>query len=292
LVGNSALIVGVATFGRKPGRDNWDLMPTPIIELSNLTSIRGGVRVLHELSLTIAPGQHTAILGPNGAGKSSLMRLLMLEDRPLAVEGRPPLQLFGRASWDLMELRRRLGVVTGDFDANFGRSTSRGRVSGLEVALSGLFGSQGVFSNFAVTPGMRDQAADALHRVHADHLAAKPLNEMSTGERRRVLIARALVTRPDALLLDEPTTGLDMVARHQFMESVRSLARAGTTTILVSHHVEEIVPEIERVVLLRAGRIAFDGRADEALTAESLESVYGAPVVVSRSGGYFHVRIA
>jgi iron complex transport system ATP-binding protein len=107
-----------------------------------------------------------------------------------------------------------------------------------------------------------------------------------------VLIARALVTRPDALLLDEPTTGLDMVARHQFMESVRSLARAGTTTILVSHHVEEIVPEIGRVVLLRAGRIAFDGPADEALTAESLESVYGAPVVVSRSGGYFHVRIA
>src|SRR4051794_24288240 len=129
-------------------------MPTPIIELSNLTSIRGGVRVLHELSLTIAPGQHTAILGPNGAGKSSLMRLLMLEDRPLAVDGRPPLQLFGRASWDLMELRRRLGVVTGDFDANFGRSTSRGRVSGLEVALSGLFGSQGVFSNFDVTRGM------------------------------------------------------------------------------------------------------------------------------------------
>jgi iron complex transport system ATP-binding protein len=267
-------------------------MPTPIIELANLNSIRGGVRVLHDLSLTITPGQHTAILGPNGAGKSSLMRLLMLEDRPLAVDGPPPLQLFGRSSWDLVELRKHLGVVTGDFDANFGWSTSRGRVRGVDVALSGLFGSQGVFSNFEVTAAMREQASEALDRVGAAHLAAKLLSEMSTGERRRVLIARALVTRPAALLLDEPTTGLDLVARHRFMEAVRSLARGGTTTIIVTHHVEEIVPEIERVVLLRAGRIAFDGPAVSALTADSLEPVFGAPVVVTRSAGYFHVRLA
>jgi iron complex transport system ATP-binding protein len=267
-------------------------MATPVIELTNLTSMRGGVAVLHDLSLAIAPGQHTAILGPNGAGKSSLMRLLMLEDRPLATDGTPPLRLFGRSSWDLMELRRHLGVVTGDFDANFGWSTSRGRVRGLDVALSGLFGSQGVFGNYAVTDRMREQAADALHRVDAAHLAEKPLNEMSAGERRRVLIARALVTSPGALLLDEPTTGLDMVARHRFMESVRALARAGTTTIIVTHHAEEIVPEIQRVVLLQAGRIAFDGPPEDALTPQRLEAVFGAPVVVGRSAGYFHVRLA
>jgi len=267
-------------------------MPTPVIELNNLTSMRGGVRVLHELSLAIVPGEHTAILGPNGAGKSSLMRLLMLEDRPLASDGIPPLQLFGRASWDLMELRRHLGVVTGDFDANFGWSTSRGRVRGSDVALSGLFGSQGVFATHQVTDAMREQALDALLRVDAMHLAQKPLNEMSAGERRRVLIARALVTRPRALLLDEPTTGLDMVARHRFLESVRALARAGTTTIIVTHHVEEIVPEIRRVVLLRNGRIAFDGATEDGLTPERLGDVFGAPVVVGRSAGYFHVRLA
>jgi iron complex transport system ATP-binding protein len=264
----------------------------PVLELCNLTSIRGGVRVLHGLSLRIAAGQHTALLGPNGAGKSSLMRLLMLEDRPLAGEGSPPLRLFGRASWDLMELRQRLGVVTGDLDASFGMSTSRGRVSGADVALSGFFGSQGVFANFAVTAAMRAQAVDALRRVDAEYLAAKPLCEMSAGERRRVLIARALVTRPDALLLDEPTTGLDLVARHRFMESVRALARDGTTVIIVTHHVEEIVPEIARVVLLKDGRIAFDGPTEQALDAARLEAVFGAPVIVTRSGGYFHVRLA
>jgi len=118
------------------------------------------------------------------------------------------------------------------------------------------------------------------------------LHEMSAGERRRVLIARALVTRPQALLLDEPTTGLDLVARHRFMESVRLLARAGTTTILVTHHVEEIVPEIQRVVLLQDGRLAFDGTPEEALSAERLTQVFGAPVVVTQSAGYFHVRLA
>lgn len=268
------------------------LMAEPILEFCNASSMRGGNRVLHHLSLRIDPGEHTAILGPNGAGKSSLMRLVMLEDRPLATDGPPPLRLFGRASWDLMELRTRLGIVTGDLDAGFGLGTSRGRVRGFDVALSGLFGSQGVFPHHEVTPGMRDQAVDALRRVDAAHLAGKPLNEMSTGERRRVLIARALVTRPDALLLDEPTTGLDIVARHRFMESVRALARGGTTTIIVTHHVEEIVPEIERVVLLQDGRIAFDGPAVDGLTAQRLDHIFGAPVVITRSNGYFHVRLA
>ena len=267
-------------------------MSVPVLELRNLSSMRGGVRVLHNLSLTIQPGQHTAILGPNGAGKSSLMRLLMLEDRPLHADEPAPLRLFGQATWDLMELRKHLGVVTADFDANFGKGTSRGRVRGFDVALSGLFGSQGVFGHYDVNEEMRAGADQALRRADATHLANKLLNEMSTGERRRVLIARALVTRPAALLLDEPTTGLDLVARHRFMESVRALARDGTTTILVTHHVEEIVPEIDRVVLLAGGRIAFDGPAAEALASERLEPVFGAPVEVSYNGGYFHVRLA
>jgi iron complex transport system ATP-binding protein len=138
---------------------------------------------------------------------------------------------------------------------------------------------------------MRRQGHEALERVEASHLAGKLLNEMSAGERRRVLIARALITRPDALLLDEPTSGLDLVARQRFMESVRRLAREGTTLILVTHHVEEIIPEVRRVVLLRRGRIAFDGSPEEALTADRLQEVFGGPVAVVRSGGYYHVRV-
>ena len=264
----------------------------PVLELSHATLIRGGARVLEDFSLTIEAGEHTAILGPNGAGKTSLMRMLTLDDRPLPADnGVPPMRLFGRDRWDLTELRSRLGVVTGDLDAGFGMGTSRGRVRGLDAAVSGLLGSHGLFSHHEVTPAMIEQGRVALERVEAPHLAAKPLNEMSAGERRRVLIARALVTRPDALVLDEPTSGLDLVARHRFMETVRRLAQDGTTVILITHHVEEIIPETRRVVLLQRGRVAFDGAPSDALTDARLAAIFGAPVRVSSSDGYYHVRV-
>jgi iron complex transport system ATP-binding protein len=264
----------------------------PLLELANATLIRGGTRVLERLSLRIDPGEHTAILGPNGAGKTSLIRMLTLEDRPLAsMQPPPPLRLFGKSVWDLTELRRHLGIVTGDLEADFGRWTSRGRVSGLDAAVSGLLGSEGIFSHHEVTDAMRDRGRAALERVDAAHLAMKRLTEMSAGERRRVMIARALITNPDALILDEPTTGLDFVARRRFMETVRRLAQAGTTVILVTHHVDEIIPEIRRVILLHDGRVAFDGTPDEALTCTHLTAVYGDEVRVERSGHYFVMRM-
>jgi iron complex transport system ATP-binding protein len=180
--------------------------------------------------------------------------------------------------------------VTGDLDAGFGMGTSGGRVRGLDVALSGLLASHGVFAHHDVTDEMRTRAVHALARVEAGHLADRPLNELSAGERRRVLIARALITTPDALVLDEPTAGLDPVARHRFMESIRRLAQAGTTLIVVTHHIDEIIPEIQRVVLLREGKIAFDGPVEEGLTSERLGNLFGGAVVVERSRGYYHVR--
>jgi iron complex transport system ATP-binding protein len=263
----------------------------PLVELTNATLIRGGHPVLHGVSLTIGRGQHTAILGPNGAGKSSLIRMLTLDDRPVWQNGRPSLRLFGQDLFDTEEVRRRLGVVTGDLDAAFGMSTSRGRVTALHVAVSGLFGSQGIFAHHAVTEAMWRDARTALTRIEAEHLAFRPLNELSTGERRRVLIARALVTRPEALVLDEPTAGLDIVARHQFLDSMGRLARQGTTVILVTHHVEEILPETKQVALLREGGIVFAGPPAQALTASRLTALFGAPLTVDRSGAYYHVRI-
>ena len=169
---------------------------------------------------------------------------------------------------------------------------SGGRVPGLDVATSGLLGSHGVFFHHDVTPEMRQLGREALARVDALHLAAKPLNQMSAGERRRMLIARALVTRPEVLLLDEPTTGLDFVARQQFMESVGRLAREGTTILIVTHHIEEVIPETRRV--RAAGRAAASrstARPRRRSTAERLGAVYGAPLEVGKSGGYYHVRV-
>ena len=263
----------------------------PLVELVESTLVRGRARVLEDVSLAIRRGEHTAILGPNGAGKSSLIRMFTLDDRPLQSDGVPSLRFFGREIWDVDELRRHIGVVTGDLDATFGMGTSAGRVVAMDVALSGLLGSQGVFAHHEVTNEMRARARAALDRVEALHLAERPLRELSAGERRRVLIARALVTNPQALVLDEPTSGLDLVARHRFMDAVGRLAREGTTVILVTHHVEEIIPDTRQVVLLRAGRVMFAGPSEEALTAPRLSELFGAPLTVERSGGYYHVRL-
>ena len=250
--------------------------------------------MLDSLTLTISRGEHVAIVGPNGAGKSSLIRLLTLEDYPLAAAdgGEPPLQLFGQARWDAAELRSRMGIVSADVHDRFTDGPWVAQVPGLDVVLSGFFASRGVFKHHDVTEAMRERARDALIRVGALHLAAARLDRLSTGEARRVLIARALVHAPEALVLDEPTTGLDVVARHRFMEQVRHVAREGTTVLLVTQHIDEIFPEIRRVVVLREGRIIGDGPKDEVLRGAALATAFGGPLRVTCEDGYYYVRPA
>lgn len=247
--------------------------------------------MLDGITLTIQRGEHTAIVGPNGAGKSSLIRLLTLDSYPLANrDGEPPMRLFGRDRWDAAQLRARLGIVSPDLHNRFTGGAWVARVRALEAVLSGFFASQGVFDHHTVTPQMREQATAALARMEALHLAETRLDHMSTGEARRVLIARALVRTPEALVLDEPTAGLDIVARLRFMERVRQIARDGTTILLVTQHVDEIFPEIGRAILLNRGRIVDDGPTGRVLKGPGLAEVFGGPVSVTRQDGYYYVR--
>ena len=253
--------------------------------------VLGGTRVLDRLTLSIAAGEHTAILGPNGAGKSTFIKLLTLQQYPLATGDASPIRVMGQDRWDVFELRSKLGIVSADLHDRFVHGNSNGVVTGLDAVVSGFFATHGVFRHQRVTDVMRRQAMDALDRVDAARLAGATLDTMSTGEARRVLIARALVHRPAALVLDEPTRGLDLVSRHAFMERVRAIARESTTIILVTHHAEEIIPEIGRVILLRRGRVAFDGAKAQVLTAEYLSHAFDAPLSVEQRDGYFHVRV-
>jgi iron complex transport system ATP-binding protein len=269
----------------------------PLLELNNASVVLGGVRVLDRLSLAIPVGQHTAILGPNGAGKSTFIKLLTLQLYPAvdnaggSVADVPAIRVFGQDRWDVFQLRSRLGIVSADLHDRFVHGNSNGVLTGLDAVVSGFFATHGIFAHQRVTDAMRRQAMDALERIEAGALARATLDTMSTGEARRVLIARALVHRPVALVLDEPTRGLDLVSRHHFMERVRSVARQGTTILLVTHHVDEIVPEIERVILLRRGRIASDGLKPDVLTPTHLSHAFDAPLAVDQTDGYFHVRV-
>ncbi len=260
----------------------------PLIELDRASVVRGDATALHALSLRISLGRHTAILGPNGCGKSTFIKLIDRELYPLAREGEAPVRVFGQDRWNVQALRNRLGIVTGDLTRDLQEMY---RLSVEDAVLTGCFATLVLHPDTEITAGHRQRAHEALARVGATALAPRPCAELSTGEMRRVLIARALVNRPQALLLDEPTTGLDLVAQQHFLSLLRELAGQGVTLVLVTHHIEEIVPEIGRVILLREGRVLADGARDAVLTSELLSQAYGGALRVQRDGDSFRATM-
>ncbi len=266
-------------------------MSAPVLELRDATVVKGGQPVLHGLRLSIDEGQHTAIVGPNGAGKSVLVGLLTHYERALAGDdGDEPVRVFGERRWNVSELRTQLGVVSPALHQQFVRGNSEGRITGEAAVVSAFLASHGILRYGVVTAAMRARAREALQQVGAAHLAARSLDQMSSGEARRVMLARVLAPAPRALVLDEPTTGLDLAARHAFMERVRDIARAGTTILLITHHVEEIVPEIDRVLFLKDGRLVADGRREAMLTSARLSDLFDTPVVADMVDGYVYAR--
>jgi iron complex transport system ATP-binding protein len=255
----------------------------PLIELDRACVIRGQVRVLHDLSLRIEQGQHTALLGPNGCGKSSFIKLITRELYPLAHgDGTVAVRVLGQNRWQVDRLRSQLGIVTGDLSSNLSDMPG---LTVEEAVLTGFFASFVVPAFREVTPEMRERARETLAMTGALPLLQRGYAELSAGETRRVLIARALVNRPQALLLDEPSTGLDLIAREQLIATMRELARQGITLVLVTHHIEEIIPEIERVVMLRGGKILADGSRAELLRDGPLSELFGGPIrVVDQAG--------
>ena len=255
----------------------------PLIELDQACVIRGQVRVLHDLSLRIEQGQHTALLGPNGCGKSSFIKLITRELYPLAHgDGTVAVRVLGQNRWQVDRLRSQLGIVTGDLSSNLSDMPG---LTVEEAVLTGFFASFVVPAFREVTPEMRERARETLAMTGALPLLQRGYAELSAGETRRVPIARALVNRPQALLLDEPSTGLDLIAREQLIATMRELARQGITLVLVTHHIEEIIPEIERVVMLRGGKILADGTRAALLRDGPLSELFGGPIrVVDQAG--------
>lgn len=264
----------------------------PILEMNDATVRRDGINILDHLSLTIQMNENTAIIGPNGSGKSTFIKLITQEIYPIAnKEGAPPVRMFGKDQWILEELKSKLSIVSSDLQNSFLHNTKDGHISGLDVVVSGFFSSLRLFPHQTISDDLFEKAKETLSLMDATHLSQKFLDEMSTGEIRRVLISRALVTEPEVLILDEPTTALDFVARHKFMEQIRKIVQSGTTLILVTHHIEEVIPEIERVVLLKDGRKAFDGSKKEILNSKNLSEIYDHPVKLNGNNGLYKVHV-
>jgi iron complex transport system ATP-binding protein len=271
--------------------------------MRNVSVALGDRIVLHDIHLTIQAGEHVAILGANGCGKSTLIRTMNCELYPVIPDSgspTPEVRIFGRSRWDLTELRHYFGVVSDTHPGLY--STSRapdtagsatGRTTGLNAVIAGFFSASTLWPNLIVTEEMRLRAAEALERIHASHLTNHLVGEMSAGEKRRILIARALVHRPRQLLLDEPSNALDLAAQRNLRESMRSLIHPkdgseSTGLILVTHHLGDIPPEIDRVILMQQGRIAADGPRTELLTALVLSKLLGTEVRIGQQDGWLH----
>jgi iron complex transport system ATP-binding protein len=256
----------------------------PLIDFRNVTVQRGDRVVLDGVTLSLAQGEHAAIVGPNGSGKSTLIKLISRELYPRLKDDAWHLRILGRDRWHLFDLRNHLGIVSNDWMQMCTRD-----YSGYEIVLSGFFGSVGIWPNHKVTSGMESKAREVMELLEISHLAERNTNELSSGEARRILIGRALVHDPQALVLDEPTSSLDLRATTELREILRKLAQRGISIIMVTHHLADIIPEIRRVVLIRDGRIIHDGAKEELLNAQTLTKLFGIPVEVLERGSYYHV---
>jgi iron complex transport system ATP-binding protein len=253
-----------------------------LLDYENVTVYRGDRVALNRIAFAIRSGEHVAILGPNGSGKSTLIKTMTRECYPYRGDGPVRLRIMDRDTWSVFELRAMLGIVTNDLIASCTR-----HLTARDVVVSGFFSSIGLWPHHEVTPEMDRRAAEALARLEAAHLWDRFLDELSSGEARRVVIARALVHDPKALVLDEPTNSLDVRSTYELREIIRRIAREGLTVILVTHHLTDIIPEIQRVILLKNGQIVLDGPKRDVLTTAALADLYGVPIEVSERGGYY-----
>ncbi|MEY4589913.1 MAG: hypothetical protein RL497_1989 [Pseudomonadota bacterium] len=259
-------------------------MNPPYLEIHQADVYQGARQVFNRLNLTLNYGEHTAILGPNGAGKSTLIKLLTREIYPRVAED-SHVKINGSERVIIWELRKIIGLVSQDLQTGYD-----GHIKAFDVVLSGLFGSVGVHMHEHPSPEQRQLAAQALHQVGLGDCADNYYVQLSTGQQRRLLLARALIHKPRVLILDEPTNGLDLQGAFELIRLLRTLSNQGVSLLLVTHHLTEIIPEITRLILLKQGQVVGDGKKAELLTDANLSQLYNTPLALKLDEGFYSAR--
>lgn len=256
---------------------------TPLIDIKNATIYRGSTRVFNKLTLRINQHEPAAILGPNGSGKTTLLKVISRElYATQAVDA--SVKILGRETWNVWELRSHIGIVSHDLQARY-----HGKTTGLDVVLSGFLSSIGIHGSLAgrISSSQAVKAEEVMNALGVGDLAGSQLRNMSTGQQRRCLLARALVHDPDTLILDEPTAGLDLAASFDYLARIRQLTTEGRNIVLVTHLINEIPAEIDRVILLREGKVVADGSKDKVLTEQNLQRTYDVDLRLAKVDDYY-----
>lgn len=263
-----------------------DTRTPPFFELHNAVVQRAGAPILSIESFDLAEGEHLALLGPNGSGKSTFVKLITREVLPLHRD-EPPVRFRGRDRATLAEVKQSLGVVSSSMQDQVAV-----HLPSVDVVAGGLFGTLGVpvRADDAAVDDARVRALGAMELLGVDDLASRDIMTLSTGQARRVLIARALVHDPDALVFDEPCTGLDPEGMYYVRSSMRTLAQAGKSIVLVTHYPEDIIPEIKRVVLLKDGLVHADATKESLMNDQVMSELFDVPLRVQRMSAPAPVR--
>ena len=255
------------------------------VEFRNVSMVRNGIRILDSLSLHIDTGESVALIGPNGSGKTSLMKILKGDARPYYDENAETVcRLFGEDRWNIFDLRSRIGVVSMDLQARFSDRTSV-----VAAIMSGFFRTTDIHKDHVITDQMIDDVKEAAARVGIGDKLDKEMGRLSLGEKRRVLIARALVPKPGMLLLDEPMASLDISVRTEFRNMLDRLITNGTGMVLITHDLEDIPAGIRRVIMMKGGRIFDDGCKERLLTSERVSSLFSYDIKVTEENGTYRM---
>lgn len=252
-----------------------------MIEFHQVTAYQQQTHVFDRLSLRIGPYERVAILGPNGAGKSTLLKLINRELYPVAQEG-SYLKLFGSETIHLWQLREKIGFVSHDLQENYTPFTTA-----LEVVVSGFFGAVGAYEHLQATDIQVERARETMRKVGIAQDEACLFQRLSTGQRRRLLLARALVHQPEALIFDEPANGLDLGASQTMLALLRSFCSEGRALIVTTHRLDEVIPDIDRVILINQGRVIADGQKADILTSKNLSELYQTKLNITEKNGWY-----
>jgi iron complex transport system ATP-binding protein len=254
-----------------------------VLQLTDVSLVRQGRALLADVDLSVREGERWALIGANGAGKSTLLSLAGAQVHPTTGTVEVLGRRLGRV--DIRELREHIGHVNP-------RHPLQSPLSIEQVVLTGLTGTTELMMRWEPTDEQRRRTADLLSTLGIAAIAQEPWTTLSQGERGRALIARALITEPELLLLDEPATGLDVAAREKLLTTIDAVhaAQPRLASVLVTHHLEELPSSTTHAVLIRQGRITAQGLAREVLTTANVTHAFDHPIEISRRDGRWSAR--
>ncbi|MEE4024787.1 ABC transporter ATP-binding protein [Gordonia sp. PKS22-38] len=266
------------------GADEYESDPDLLVDFRDVTLVRGGNTLVGPVSWQVELDERWVVIGPNGAGKTSLMRLASAQEHPTAGAAFILNERLGKV--EVRELSTRIGVAS---SALVERVPPDEIVT--DVVISAGYSVMGRWRE-SYDEVDREQAVDSLESMGAEHLADRTFGTLSEGERKRVMVARALMTDPELLLLDEPAAGLDLGGREELVDRLGRLATdpESPAMVLVTHHVEEIPDGFTHAMLLSEGEVVAQGLLDDVLTSENLSTAFRQRITLSRPGGRYFAR--